>query len=120
MVRMQTKRSDTGRPTVQFEVQPIRQPFSTLSSRATGPTCIDIVFEVQDLERPLGVVKVREIIEAIEDEGWFQVRHTGSHRQFHHPTHRSCVTVAGHPSRDLPEWIVNSIMKQAGIGRRKK
>jgi predicted RNA binding protein YcfA (HicA-like mRNA interferase family) len=28
--------------------------------------------------------------------------------------------VAGHPSRDLPEWIVNSIMKQAGIDWRKK
>ena len=70
--------------------------------------------------RPLGVVKVREVIKAIEADGWFQVRQTGSHRQFHHPTRRGCVTVAGHPSRDLPDWIVNSIMKQAGISRRMK
>ncbi|MHB1702411.1 MAG: type II toxin-antitoxin system HicA family toxin [Acidobacteriaceae bacterium] len=65
-------------------------------------------------------MKVRDVIEAIQLEGWYQVRQSGSHRRFHHPTHRGCVTVAGHPSRDLPDWIVNSIMKQAGISRRKK
>ncbi|MBW4079422.1 MAG: addiction module toxin, HicA family [Acidobacteria bacterium] len=65
-------------------------------------------------------MKVREVIQRIEAEGWYQVRQTGSHRQFHHRSHRGCVTVAGHPSRDLPEWIVNSIMRQARIGRRKK
>ena len=63
---------------------------------------------------------MREVIKAIEADGWFQVRQTGGHRQFHHPTRRGCVTVAGHLSRDLPDWIVNSIMKQAGISRRKK
>jgi predicted RNA binding protein YcfA (HicA-like mRNA interferase family) len=82
--------------------------------------CIAYVARAQCLERPLRVVKVREILKVIEDEGWYQVRQTGSHRQFHHPTHRGCVTVAGHLSRDLPEWIVNSIMKQAGISRGKK
>ncbi|MDH2902994.1 MAG: type II toxin-antitoxin system HicA family toxin [Actinomycetota bacterium] len=65
-------------------------------------------------------MKVRDVIEAIQLEGRYQVRQSGGHRQFHHPTHGGCVTVAGHPSRDLPDWTVNIIMKQAGIGRRQK
>ena len=80
----------------------------------------DLVSKAQDLVRSLSVVKVREVIMTIEAEGWYQVRQTGSHRQFHHSIHRGCVTVAGHPSRELPEWIVNSIMKQAGISQGKK
>jgi predicted RNA binding protein YcfA (HicA-like mRNA interferase family) len=56
----------------------------------------------------------------LEVEGWVQVRQAGSHRQFQHPSRLGGVTVAGHPSRDLPVWIVNSIMKQAEIERRKK
>ncbi|NNN09200.1 MAG: addiction module toxin, HicA family [Acidimicrobiaceae bacterium] len=55
-------------------------------------------------------MKVRDVIEAIQIEGWYQVRQTGSHRQFHHSTNGGCVTVAGHQSRDLPDWIVNSIL----------
>jgi predicted RNA binding protein YcfA (HicA-like mRNA interferase family) len=61
-------------------------------------------------------VKVAEIIKLIEKDGWFQVRQSGSHRQFRHPTKRVGVTIAGKPSRDLPLETVKSIMKQSGLG----
>ncbi|MHB2027366.1 MAG: type II toxin-antitoxin system HicA family toxin [Acidimicrobiales bacterium] len=63
---------------------------------------------------------VREVIKAIEADGWYRVRQTGSHRQFYHPIHRGCVIVAGHSRRDVPDWIVSSVMKRVGISRRKR
>ncbi|MGD1014737.1 MAG: type II toxin-antitoxin system HicA family toxin [Acidimicrobiales bacterium] len=58
-------------------------------------------------------MKVRDILRILKDEGWVQVRQTGSHRQFHHPTRRGVVTVKRHTSRDLSPGVVSSIMKQA-------
>ena len=40
-------------------------------------------------------MKVRDLIALLEADGWFQVRMKGSHRQFHHPSKRGTVTVAG-------------------------
>jgi predicted RNA binding protein YcfA (HicA-like mRNA interferase family) len=64
------------------------------------------------------VVKVREIIKELEDDGWYLVRYRGSHRQFHHATKPGTVTVSGAPSRDLPKQILASIVRQAGLERR--
>ena len=63
----------------------------------------------------LRVLKVRDVIDRLHDEGWRMARQRGSHRQFvhsDHPTRR--VTVAGHPHLDLPKGTLNSIFKQAG------
>ena len=68
--------------------------------------------------RPLGGVKVREILKELEADGRYQVRFRGSHRQFHHETKPGTVTVAGRPSKDLPKPIVASIVRQAGLGKR--
>ncbi|MGH8771744.1 MAG: type II toxin-antitoxin system HicA family toxin [Burkholderiales bacterium] len=38
----------------------------------------------------------------LEADGWYQVRMKGSHRQFHHPTKKGTVTLAGKPSVDVP------------------
>lgn len=35
----------------------------------------------------------------LKDDGWYMVRQTGSHRQFHHPTKPGTVTVAGKKKR---------------------
>jgi len=48
-------------------------------------------------------------------DGWAQVRTTGSHRQFHHPSKLGTVTVAGKPNVDLPPGTLNSVLKQAGL-----
>ena len=60
-------------------------------------------------------MKVREAIRLIEEDGWFQVRCKGSHRQFHHPSKKGAVTIAGNPSVDIPKGTMNSILKQAGL-----
>ena len=60
-------------------------------------------------------VEVQELIARLEAEGWFQVRHKGSHRQYKHPNRPGTVTVAGKPSVDIPSGTMNSILKQAGL-----
>ncbi len=60
-------------------------------------------------------MKVRDIIEMIEDDGWYLVRTRGSHRQFKHPTKKGVVTVSGKPSQDVPKGTANNILKQAGL-----
>ena len=60
-------------------------------------------------------MKVKELIEALEADGWFQVRMKGSHRQFHHASKPGTVTVAGKPSIDVPPGTLNSALKQAGL-----
>ncbi len=60
-------------------------------------------------------VKVRELLKMIETDGWYLVRTRGDHRQFHHPTKRGTVTVAGKPGVDIPPGTLNSILKQTGL-----
>jgi predicted RNA binding protein YcfA (HicA-like mRNA interferase family) len=64
-------------------------------------------------------MKVKELIELLESDGWFLVRTKGSHRQFHHPTKKGTVTVAGKPSIDIPPGTLNSALKQAGLKKEK-
>lgn len=51
----------------------------------------------------------------LEDDGWFQVRARGSHRQFKHATKPGLVTVPGKPGDDLAVGTLNSVLKQAGL-----
>lgn len=46
-------------------------------------------------------LKVRDVIRLIQDDGWFQVRQRGSHRQFKHATKPGLVTIAGKPATTL-------------------
>ena len=58
---------------------------------------------------------VREIIRAIESDGWFLVETSGSHRQYKHVTKTGRVTVPGKLSSVLAAGTANSILKQAGL-----
>ncbi|MBN8823082.1 MAG: type II toxin-antitoxin system HicA family toxin [Spirosoma sp.] len=61
-------------------------------------------------------MKFREVVRIIEDDGWYQVRHRGSHRQFKHNTKTGLVTIAYHSlNDDVPVGTLNSIYKQAQI-----
>lgn len=60
-------------------------------------------------------MKARDAIKLIEKDGWYLARTRGSHRQFKHPHKLGLVTIAGHPSVDIPRGTLNSILKQAGL-----
>lgn len=59
----------------------------------------------------------KDIIIALEKDGWFQVAKKGSHTQFKHSTKKGRVTVP-HPKKDLPIGTVKSIEKQSGLDLR--
>jgi predicted RNA binding protein YcfA (HicA-like mRNA interferase family) len=56
----------------------------------------------------------RDVIKALEKDGWQEVHQIGSHKQFKHATKKGRVTVP-HPKRDIPIGTLKSIEKQAGI-----
>ena len=60
-------------------------------------------------------MKVAQILQFLEQDGWFQVAQKGSHRQFKHASKPGRVTVPGKPSDDLAPGTQNSILKQAGL-----
>jgi predicted RNA binding protein YcfA (HicA-like mRNA interferase family) len=62
-------------------------------------------------------MKVREVLERLNADGWQLVRQKGSHRQLQHPTKPGTVTVAGKASVDIPPGTLNSMLKQAGLKR---
>lgn len=58
--------------------------------------------------------KVKEVIQMLEEEGWYLHTVKGDHRQFKHPEITGKVTVRGKPSETLDQFLLNSIWKQAG------
>jgi predicted RNA binding protein YcfA (HicA-like mRNA interferase family) len=64
-------------------------------------------------------MKVRDVIRLIEADGWHQIKMEGDHRQYKHPIKKGRVTVAGHPSKEVPPGTLLSIFKQAQLSRSK-
>lgn len=62
-------------------------------------------------------MKVRDVIKLVQDNGWYEIRVRGGHRQFRHPVRPGLVTVPGRPSDELAAGTLNSILKQAGLKR---
>jgi predicted RNA binding protein YcfA (HicA-like mRNA interferase family) len=60
-------------------------------------------------------MKPRDVIRALEADGWVAVRSRSSHRQFRHPTKPGRVTVPMHGSRDLGIELVRAIERQSGL-----
>lgn len=59
----------------------------------------------------------RELIKKLKEDGWILDRVRGSHHQFKHPHKRGVVTVQ-HPLKNLPDFVLNSIFKQAHWNRK--
>ncbi|MBS0357908.1 MAG: type II toxin-antitoxin system HicA family toxin [Proteobacteria bacterium] len=49
----------------------------------------------------------------LKSDGWILNRTKGNHHQFKHPIKKGVVTVQ-HPLKDLSEFVLNSIFRQAG------
>jgi predicted RNA binding protein YcfA (HicA-like mRNA interferase family) len=59
-------------------------------------------------------MRSRDVIKRIEADGWYEVRQTGSHKQFRHPAKPGTVTVP-HPKKEMPVGTLKSISKQSGV-----
>jgi predicted RNA binding protein YcfA (HicA-like mRNA interferase family) len=62
---------------------------------------------------------VRDVIQMLSKDGWVQITQKGSHRQFRHASKAGKVTVPGHASDDLAPKTRKSILKQAGLEKKK-
>jgi predicted RNA binding protein YcfA (HicA-like mRNA interferase family) len=60
-------------------------------------------------------MKIRDVIDMLEEDGWYLARTRGSHRQYKHPTKRGLVTIAGKSNDELGKGTLSSILKQAGL-----
>ncbi|MBI3909372.1 MAG: type II toxin-antitoxin system HicA family toxin [Armatimonadetes bacterium] len=56
----------------------------------------------------------REVIKRRTDAGWYEVRQSGSHKQFKHDQKPGLVTVPVHGSKDIPPGTLANIFRQAG------
>lgn len=61
------------------------------------------------------LVKVRDLVKLIENDGWYWVRTKGSHHQYKHSTKSGLVTVPGKPGDEMAVGTLNNILKQAGL-----
>lgn len=57
---------------------------------------------------------LREVIQMLLADGWYEVNCVGDHHQFKHPTKKGRVTVT-HPRKDIPIKTLQSIAKQSGL-----
>lgn len=62
-------------------------------------------------------MKFRDLVRRLEADGWREVRVTGSHRHFQHPSKPGTVTVpgGGKSGRDVAPGTLRSILRQAGL-----
>ncbi len=60
-------------------------------------------------------MNVRDVLKTLDADGGYLVVVRGSHRQFRHATKPERVTVAGHPSVDVPIGTLKNIWKQTGL-----
>lgn len=60
-------------------------------------------------------MKVSAVIKLLKDNGWYQVRQRGSHRQYKNDSVKGLVTIAGKMSDEIDKGTLNSIYKQSGI-----
>jgi predicted RNA binding protein YcfA (HicA-like mRNA interferase family) len=62
-------------------------------------------------------VSVRELIRALEEQGFVLSRSKGSHRIYRHPKTAKRVTVPYHGGRTVPPGTLANILREAGIDR---
>jgi predicted RNA binding protein YcfA (HicA-like mRNA interferase family) len=60
-------------------------------------------------------MKVREVMTALERNGWTLARQRGSHRHYRHAERPLIVTVSGKPSTTVPPGTLGSIRRASGL-----
>jgi len=60
-------------------------------------------------------MRVREVIQLLQKNGWKEMRSKGSHRHFKHPRQPGLITVPGNNGRELAPGTLNAILKRANL-----
>ena len=60
-------------------------------------------------------MRVREVIQMLERNGWKEMRSKGSHRHFKHASRPYVVTVPGNDGKELAPGTLNAILKKTGL-----
>lgn len=53
----------------------------------------------------------KELVKILTDDGWYQLKQKGGHKQFKHPTKKGKCTVPYYITKNI--WL--SVLRQAGI-----
>jgi predicted RNA binding protein YcfA (HicA-like mRNA interferase family) len=75
----------------------------------TIPICVYDVYRFYNAS-----MNSKELIKALEKDGWVLRGSKGSHHVFNHPRKAGHITVP-HPKKDLGIGLVQKLLKQAGI-----
>ena len=59
-------------------------------------------------------MRSRAVIRMLEAQGWYEVRQSGSHKQFRHDDRPGLVTVP-HSRKELPIGTLKSISRVSGV-----
>jgi predicted RNA binding protein YcfA (HicA-like mRNA interferase family) len=60
-------------------------------------------------------MKVRDIIQLLQNDGWQLTNVEGDHRHFVYRLKTGKVTVSGHPRDDIHPKTLKSMLRQAGL-----
>ena len=75
----------------------------------TIPICVYVLYRFYNAS-----MNSKELIKALEKDGWVLRGSKGSHHVFNHPRKAGHITVP-HPKKDLGIGLVQKLLKQAGI-----
>ena len=60
-------------------------------------------------------MKVQELVKQVKGAGWVEVRQSGSHKIFEHPSKKDKLSIPFHKGKDVPTGTAKAILKKAGI-----
>lgn len=65
-------------------------------------------------------MKYNDLFKLLRKDGWFEVRHKGSHVIFKHPDKPEQLTVPYHAGKEVKKGLLQAILKQAKIKTNKR
>jgi predicted RNA binding protein YcfA (HicA-like mRNA interferase family) len=65
-------------------------------------------------------VKYSELFRIIKQNGWIEIRQTGSHVIFRHSERETQLTVPNHGNKEVKTGLLKAILKQADIKTNKR
>lgn len=63
-------------------------------------------------------MKYSELLRMLKQDGWVEIRQSGSHVIMQHPQRNTQLTVPNHGSKEIGKGLLQKILKQAGIRRK--